>query len=68
MSSQLWQYRRFRNSKSANSIKEGYEGVRKWTSKIDIFSKKYIIIPINEKYVVQTAMFFFFTTHLTSSY
>ncbi|KAJ6462047.1 hypothetical protein C8R47DRAFT_1240419 [Mycena vitilis] len=27
---------------------EGYESVRKWTSKIDIFDKKYIIIPINE--------------------
>ncbi|RDB17956.1 hypothetical protein Hypma_000947 [Hypsizygus marmoreus] len=27
---------------------EGYESVRKWTAKIDIFSKKYIIVPINE--------------------
>ncbi|KAJ7625371.1 hypothetical protein DFH06DRAFT_1481403 [Mycena polygramma] len=27
---------------------EGYESVRKWTSKIDIFDKKYIIVPINE--------------------
>ncbi|KAH8104848.1 hypothetical protein BXZ70DRAFT_922722 [Cristinia sonorae] len=26
----------------------GYESVRKWTSKIDIFSKKYLIVPINE--------------------
>lgn len=25
-----------------------YESVKKWTSKVDIFSKKYIIIPINE--------------------
>ncbi|KAG6841694.1 hypothetical protein C0991_007964 [Blastosporella zonata] len=33
------------NNKNAD---EGYESVRKWTSKIDIFSKKYIIIPINE--------------------
>ncbi|KAG6833437.1 hypothetical protein H0H87_006803 [Tephrocybe sp. NHM501043] len=27
---------------------QGYESVRKWTSKINIFSKKYIIVPINE--------------------
>ncbi|KAJ7147148.1 hypothetical protein C8R43DRAFT_542989 [Mycena crocata] len=27
---------------------EGYESVRKWTSKFDLFQKKYIIIPINE--------------------
>ncbi|TFK40643.1 hypothetical protein BDQ12DRAFT_462220 [Crucibulum laeve] len=27
---------------------EGYETVRKWTSKFDIFDKKYIIVPINE--------------------
>lgn len=26
----------------------GYESVRKWTSKFDIFQKKYIIVPINE--------------------
>ncbi|KAF8073873.1 hypothetical protein FPV67DRAFT_772567 [Lyophyllum atratum] len=29
---------------------EGYESVRKWTTKLDIFSKKYIIIPINENF------------------
>lgn len=34
-----------------SSIEEGFQSVRKWTSKTDIFSKKYIIIPINEKYV-----------------
>ena len=27
----------------------GYESVRKWTSKFDIFKKKYIIVPINER-------------------
>lgn len=27
----------------------GYESVRKWTSKFDIFQKKYIIVPINEQ-------------------
>ncbi|KAH9065375.1 hypothetical protein EDB87DRAFT_1555576, partial [Lactarius vividus] len=30
---------------------EGYNSVRKWTSKFDLFQKKYIIVPINEKYV-----------------
>ncbi|KAJ6621834.1 hypothetical protein B0H10DRAFT_2015955 [Mycena sp. CBHHK59/15] len=33
------------NKKNAQ---EGYESVRKWTSKFDLFEKKYIIIPINE--------------------
>ncbi|KAK9463426.1 uncharacterized protein V1516DRAFT_631231 [Lipomyces oligophaga] len=27
----------------------GYENVRKWTSKVDLFSMKYVIIPINER-------------------
>lgn len=36
---------------TCNSVKEGYDSVRKWTSKIDIFSKKYIVVPINEQYV-----------------
>ncbi|KAJ7758160.1 hypothetical protein DFH07DRAFT_456883 [Mycena maculata] len=27
---------------------EGYESVKKWTSKFDLFDKKYIIVPINE--------------------
>ncbi|KAF9777986.1 hypothetical protein BJ322DRAFT_1114528 [Thelephora terrestris] len=26
----------------------GYESVRKWTSKVDLFSKKYLLVPINE--------------------
>jgi Ulp1 family protease len=32
-----------------SSTKLGYESVRKWTSKFDIFEKKYIIVPINEQ-------------------
>ncbi|KAF5382633.1 hypothetical protein D9615_003013 [Tricholomella constricta] len=32
------------------NMDEGYESVRKWTAKIDIFSKKYIIVPINENF------------------
>ncbi|KAJ3527118.1 hypothetical protein NMY22_g9899 [Coprinellus aureogranulatus] len=30
------------------NIQEGYNSVRKWTSKFDLFDKKYIIVPINE--------------------
>jgi Ulp1 family protease len=30
-----------------------YNSVKKWTSKFDLFSKKFIIIPINEQYVYQ---------------
>ncbi|KAL6308454.1 hypothetical protein BKA93DRAFT_566260 [Sparassis latifolia] len=29
---------------------EGYQSVRKWTSKFDIFKKKYVIVPINEHF------------------
>jgi Ulp1 family protease len=32
-----------------SSTNLGYESVRKWTSKFDIFQKKYIIVPINEQ-------------------
>ncbi|KAJ7132990.1 hypothetical protein C8R46DRAFT_1140271 [Mycena filopes] len=28
--------------------REGYESVQKWTSKFDLFDKKYIVVPINE--------------------
>lgn len=31
------------------SAEEGYDSVRKWTAKFNIFNKKYIIVPINEK-------------------
>ncbi|KAM6494165.1 hypothetical protein JOM56_010526 [Amanita muscaria] len=30
------------------NFEEGYQSVRKWTSKFNLFDKKYIIIPINE--------------------
>jgi len=33
------------------SIRAGYESVKKWTNKFDIFQKKYIIVPINERWV-----------------
>jgi len=35
-----------------HSPEEGYNSVRKWTSKFDLFQKKYIVVPINEKYVL----------------
>ncbi|KIJ57527.1 hypothetical protein HYDPIDRAFT_120561, partial [Hydnomerulius pinastri MD-312] len=28
----------------------GYRNVQRWTAKVDIFSKKYIVVPINEDY------------------
>jgi len=34
-----------------HSPEDGYNSVRKWTSKFDLFQKKYIVVPINEKYV-----------------
>ncbi|KAF5338897.1 hypothetical protein D9611_008736 [Ephemerocybe angulata] len=30
------------------NMEEGYNSVRKWTGKFDLFEKKYIIVPINE--------------------
>ncbi|KAE9394894.1 hypothetical protein BT96DRAFT_923228 [Gymnopus androsaceus JB14] len=29
---------------------EGYQSVRRWTSKFDIFEKKFLVVPINENY------------------
>ncbi|KAJ3717112.1 hypothetical protein C8R42DRAFT_588068, partial [Lentinula raphanica] len=31
------------------NFQDGYQSVRRWTSKFDIFSKKFVIVPINEK-------------------
>ncbi|KAF9221583.1 hypothetical protein BS17DRAFT_711215, partial [Gyrodon lividus] len=39
-------YKKLNNRKNPE---EGYQSVRKWTSKVDLFSKKYVIVPINEK-------------------
>lgn len=33
------------------SAKAGYPSVQKWTRKVDLFQKKYIIVPVHEKYV-----------------
>ncbi|KAK0221966.1 hypothetical protein IW262DRAFT_1377165 [Armillaria fumosa] len=35
---------------SVKNADEGYNAVRRWTSKTDIFAKKYIIVPINENF------------------
>ena len=29
----------------------GYDGVRRWTEKTDVFEKRYLIIPCHDKYV-----------------
>ncbi|CAG7846551.1 SubName: Full=Related to protease ULP2 protein {ECO:0000313/EMBL:CCA67820.1} [Serendipita indica DSM 11827] len=40
-------YKKLKTPDPAN----GYAAVRTWTSKVDIFSKRYLVVPINEKYV-----------------
>ncbi|KAF5315073.1 hypothetical protein D9619_007290 [Psilocybe cf. subviscida] len=40
----------YKKLNSKRDIRQAYENVRKWTSKFDIFKKKYIIVPINEHY------------------
>ena len=30
--------------------KRGHDNVKKWTSKVDLFSKKYVVVPVNEAY------------------
>nr|CDI51342.1 conserved hypothetical protein (N-terminal fragment) [Melanopsichium pennsylvanicum 4] len=33
-----------------STVETSYRRVRRWTSKVDLFSKKYIVVPINEDY------------------
>ncbi|TDL22111.1 hypothetical protein BD410DRAFT_266526 [Rickenella mellea] len=33
---------------NSKNVEDGYQSLRKWTAKFDIFKKKYIIVPINE--------------------
>ncbi|UZJ57330.1 hypothetical protein CBS101457_006650 [Exobasidium rhododendri] len=40
-------YKRFNERKQER--KRAYENVKKWTAKVNIFDKKYLVIPINEK-------------------
>ncbi|KAJ1031650.1 hypothetical protein NDA13_002041 [Ustilago tritici] len=35
---------------SATTVENSYRKLRKWTTKVDLFSKKYIVVPINEDY------------------
>ncbi|KAL5524466.1 hypothetical protein ACEPAF_9606 [Sanghuangporus sanghuang] len=35
-------------SKSNKTPEEGHKSVRKWTAKVDLFKKKFIVVPINE--------------------
>lgn len=37
-------------NKNGTSKEKNLEGILKWTAKIDLFKKNYIIIPINERY------------------
>ncbi|ORX61117.1 cysteine proteinase [Piromyces finnis] len=39
-----------RLSKKEKTPKEIYQHIKKWTSKVDLFSKQYLIIPINQDY------------------
>ncbi|KAI0304380.1 hypothetical protein B0F90DRAFT_1246126 [Multifurca ochricompacta] len=49
LASQVHVFSSFFYKKLSTKIpKEGYNSVRKWTSKFDLFQKKYIIVPINE--------------------
>lgn len=38
--------------KEKNNPDFGYEKVKSWSKKIDLFQKNYIIIPVNEQFIV----------------
>jgi hypothetical protein len=38
-----------KGGKSSEDFTFGYEKVKSWTSKVDIFRKKYLVVPINER-------------------
>ncbi|KAI0250772.1 hypothetical protein BJV78DRAFT_535499 [Lactifluus subvellereus] len=49
LASQVHVFSSFFYKKLSTKIpEEGYNSVRKWTSKFDLFQKKYVIVPINE--------------------
>ncbi|KAG9026715.1 hypothetical protein FS837_004520 [Tulasnella sp. UAMH 9824] len=44
----IWVFNSFFYKKLINREGEGYPKVKKWTARVNIFSKKFIIVPINE--------------------
>ncbi|KAG8920183.1 hypothetical protein FRC00_010371 [Tulasnella sp. 408] len=44
----IWVFNSFFYKKLSNRKVEGYPSVKKWTAKVDIFRKKFIVVPINE--------------------
>ncbi|KAG8972431.1 hypothetical protein FRC05_010024 [Tulasnella sp. 425] len=44
----IWVFNSFFYKKLSNRKLEGYSSVQKWTAKVDIFKKKFIVVPINE--------------------
>ncbi|KAG9004608.1 hypothetical protein FRB90_010826 [Tulasnella sp. 427] len=48
MADDIWVFNSFFYKKLSNRKVEGYPSVKKWTSKVDIFKKRFIIVPINE--------------------
>lgn len=43
-------YEKLKPTSSSTRHKINYEGVKNWTSKVDIFSYDYIVVPVNEHY------------------
>lgn len=44
----LMHTRSIRSRKSQKGV-EPWEAVKKWTAKVDLFEKKFIVVPINEE-------------------
>ncbi|KAI0004477.1 hypothetical protein BJV74DRAFT_377469 [Russula compacta] len=60
LASQVHVFNSFFYKKLSTKIpEEGYNSVRKWTSKFDLFRKKYIIVPINENLHWYLAIIYF---------
>ncbi|KAG8936385.1 hypothetical protein FRC02_002609 [Tulasnella sp. 418] len=49
LADQIWVFNSFFYKKLSDKG-NGYNSVKKWTAKVDIFQKKYIIVPINEQF------------------
>lgn len=55
----LYQQLTNKDSVMHKTLETRYERVRRWTSKLDIFKKRFLIVPINEQYVFGDLFFFF---------